>query len=135
MLACICVPPGAVRSHRGWPRDVTPAPAQVTLSRTRAPNTIYTAAQSEHGFPSRQGLPGFSVAVGSTRSAPGAQEGVLLGQQIIRSRSQGTSGDAVKTTRWAPREHVKAGEEAEAPAGPPQTKGHRWGVRRGADGD
>lgn len=69
-------------------RDITPASVQVTLSRIGAQNRVYTAAQSEYGFPGRQGLAGLNVAVCSTLKAPWVlRKRLLLGQQIIHSRS------------------------------------------------
>ena len=133
MLACICVPPLAVRSHCGWPGDITPASAQVTLSRLEAQNRVYAAAQSDDGFPGRQGLAGLNVAVRSTLKAPWVlRKGLLLGQQIIHSRSPENIWRCrensqmfvmlVRTSRMARR------QAPEAPASPRQTKGHPSGV-------
>lgn len=86
MLACICVPPPAVRSHCGCPGDISPVSAQVTLSRRGAQNRVH-AAPSEYGFPGRQGLAGLNVAVCFTLKAPRVLgKGLLLGQQIIHRR-------------------------------------------------
>ena len=80
MLACICVPPAAVRSRRGWPQD---ASVQVTLSRLRAQNRVH-ADRSED----RQGLASLSVVVCFTLNTPRVLgEGLLLGQQIIHGRN------------------------------------------------
>ena len=84
MLACICVPPAAVRSRRGWPQD---ASVQVTLSRLRAQNRVHTD-RSEDGLPGRQGLASLNVAVCFTLNTPRVLgEELLLGQQIIHGRN------------------------------------------------
>lgn len=131
MLACICVPPAAVRSHRGWPQD---APVQVTLSRLRAQNRVHTDG-SEYGFPGRQGLAGLNVAVCFTLKTPRVLgKGLLLGQQIIHGRSPRTSGDAAKTARWASRENSKDGGEASAVSTskpPTKQKAILWGGKLG----
>ena len=84
MLACICVPPAAVRSRHGWPQD---ASVQVTLSRLRAQNRVH-ADRSKDGLPDRQGLASLNVAVCFTLNTPRVLgEGLLLGQQIIHGRN------------------------------------------------
>lgn len=104
MLACICVPPVAVRSHCGWPGDITPASVQVTLSRIGAQNRVYTAAQSEYGLPGRQGLTGLNVAVCSTfESTPGAQEGATAGSA---DNSQQEPREHLETEQKQPDGHL-----------------------------
>lgn len=112
MLACICVPPAAVRSLCGWPRDISPTWAQVTLSSLGAQNRVYTA-WSEYDFPGSPGLAGLGC-VFCTESALGAQEEATAGSADSLQQEPENIWRCSKTARWAPRENSKEGDEASA---------------------
>lgn len=123
----------AVRSHCRWPGDITPASVQVTPSRLRAQNRVYTAAQAEYGFPGKTRSCWFKRGCALyTESTLGAQDGATAGSA---DKSQQESREHLETPCKQPDGHlvrtsrVERRQAPEAPA-PGEQEAIPWGAER-----
>lgn len=122
----------AVRSHCRWPGGITPASAQVTPSRLRAQNRVYTAAQAEYGFPGKTRSRWFKRGcVSYTESTPGAQDGATAGSA---DKSQQESREHLETPCKQPDGHLvrtSRVERRQASEAPGEQEAILWGAEKG----